>query len=247
VEWHEIALEGNTSGRFERQIAALQALLAASWRTKTSRTTGNPLYERPVVLVMYRADHALLLDAVRPKRDVVRADFDLVIASQPYRARASTAFKAEKVLAPLARALGPGGRLIGIHSRGADPGLEIVQRIWPDEQPFQTDRHALLRATQAALGAEADSMRFDPLPDEQALFRYEMHTLPNEISSAIGTSTLMAAWNAAVYVAQIEEQRLDQAMHEGRYLDATCEVLQKHGKLWFQNESYVISRATSLR
>jgi hypothetical protein len=75
------------------------------------------------------------------------------------------------------------------------------------------------------------------------LFRYEMHTLPNEISSAIGTSTLMAAWNAAVYVAQIEERRLDQAMHEGRYLDATCEVLQEHGKLWFQNESYVISRS----
>ncbi len=243
VQWHEVALEGNTSGRFERQIAELQDFLAASWRTKTSPTTGNPLYERPVVLVMYRADHALLLDAVRPKREVARADFDLVIASQPYRARASTAFKAEKVLAPLARALGSGGRLIGIHSRGEDPGLEIVQRIWPDEQPFETDRHALLRATQAVLGEEGRSMRFDALADERALFRYEMHTLPNEISSSIGTSTLMAAWNAAVYVAQIEERRLDQAMHEGRYLDATREVLQRHGKLWFQNESYVISRA----
>ena len=35
-----------------------------------------------------------------------------------------------------------------------------------------------------------------------------MHTLPSEISSSIGTSTLLAAWNAAIYVAQIEDDRL---------------------------------------
>ena len=35
-----------------------------------------------------------------------------------------------------------------------------------------------------------------------------MHTLPSEISStasSIGTSTLFAAWNAAIYVAQVED------------------------------------------
>jgi protein-S-isoprenylcysteine O-methyltransferase Ste14 len=69
-----------------------------------------------------------------------------------------------------------------------------------------------------------------------------MHTLPTEISSSIGTSTLFAAWNAAVYVAQIEEDRLTQALGERRYLDATREVLQKHGGLWFLDESYVVSR-----
>jgi hypothetical protein len=69
-----------------------------------------------------------------------------------------------------------------------------------------------------------------------------MHTLPMEISSSIGTSTLLAAWNAAIYVAQIEDERLRAVMADGRYLEATREVLQKHGSLWFQNESYVISR-----
>jgi protein-S-isoprenylcysteine O-methyltransferase Ste14 len=74
------------------------------------------------------------------------------------------------------------------------------------------------------------------------VFRYDMHTLPTEISSSIGTSTLFAAWNAAVYVAQIEEERLTAALGERRYLDATREVLQKHGGLWFLDESYVVSR-----
>jgi hypothetical protein len=69
-----------------------------------------------------------------------------------------------------------------------------------------------------------------------------MHTLPTEISMSIGTSTLFAAWNAAIYVAQIDDLRLGEALRDTRYLDATRKVLQKHGSLWFMDESYVVSR-----
>ena len=240
--WHEVALKGTTAAEFDRQIGQLAPFLSANWTARISPTTGNPLYERPVVLVLYREDHKLLLESVKPQQGAVRADFDLVIASQPYRARSPTEFKASKVVAPLARALGPGGRLIGIHSRGGDPGLEIIQRVWPGENPFTMDRHELLKATRHALGPEARGLNFSAYSDQRSIFRYEMHTLPSEVSSSIGTSTLLAAWNDAIYVAQIEDQRLEQVMSDLRYLNATREVLQRHGKLWFLNESYVISR-----
>jgi hypothetical protein len=240
--WHELALRGGTAGQFERQITDLQDFLAQNWTAKISKKSGNPIYERPVVLVIYREDHKLLLDSVRPAQGAVRADFDLVLASQPYRARAPVEFKASKVVAPLARALGAGGRLVGIHSCGRDIGMEIIQRVWPGENPFTTDRHQLLKAVKQALGTEARSLNFNAYADQRAYFRYNMHTLPMEISSSIGTSTLLAAWNAAIYVAQIEDERLRPVMADGRYLEATRDVLQKHGSLWFQNESYVISR-----
>src|SRR5262249_7519756 len=153
--------------------------------------------------------------------------------SQPYRARAPVQFKAAKVIAPLARALSPGGRLIGIHSHGNDPGLEIIQRVWPGETPFTQSRHDLLKATRQALGPHARGLTFHSWPDSRALFRYDMHALPSEITSSIGTSTLLAAWNAAVYVAQIDDARLEEVMGNPHYLEATREVLQKHGKLWF--------------
>ena len=92
------------------------------------------------------------------------------------------------------------------------------------------------------LGAEARSLIVHAYSDQRAYYRYKMHTLPMEISSSIGTSTLLAARNAAIYVAQIEDERLRAAMADGRYLEATRDVLQKHAGLWFQNESYVISR-----
>jgi hypothetical protein len=240
--WKEVSLTGGTSSEFEQQITELQPFLSEHWRASVGKTSGNPAYAKPVVLVLYREDHKFLLDQVLPRRGVARADYDLVLASQPYRASAPADFKARKVLAPLARSLAPGGRMIAIHSCGRDPGLEIVQRIWPGENPFQTNRHALLKATRAELGSDGRDLNFNAYADNRSVFRYEMHTLPEEISDAIGTSTLLAAWNAAVYVAQIEDRRLAEVMGDRRYLEATQEVLRRHGGLWFLDESFVISR-----
>ena len=60
-------------------------------------------------MVIYRDDHKFLLDPIIPKPGGTVANYDLIMASQPYRARASVDFKAKRVIAPLARALGPGG------------------------------------------------------------------------------------------------------------------------------------------
>jgi hypothetical protein len=240
--WHEAALTGTTAAEFSEQITALEPFLAKNWQAKHSPRTGNPVYERPVALVIYRDDFRFLLDDVIPRQGQAKADYDLVIASQPYRARVPVEFKATKVVAPLTRALRPGGRLLGIHSCGRDPGLEIVRKVWPEEDPFKTTRHDILRATRVELGRDARHFNFNAYADNRAVFRYDMHTLPTEISNSIGTSTLFAAWNAAIYVAQIDDMRLSEAVRDTRYLDATREVLHKHGSLWFQDESYVVSR-----
>jgi SAM-dependent methyltransferase len=240
--WNEVALTGNTSHDFEEQITGLQDFLSENWKAGVSAKSGNPVYEKPVVLVLYRQDHKFLLDPIIPHRGQADADFDLVIASQPYRARASAEFKASKVIAPLARALGPGGRLIAIHSHGDDPGMDIINRIWPDDHPFTTDRHAILREVKKVLGPAARDLNFNTYADNRSIFQYQMHTLPNELAGTIGTSTALAAWNAAIYVAQVEDERLNEVVKDGRYIDATREVLREHNGLWFNDESYVISR-----
>jgi hypothetical protein len=241
--WHEAPLAGDSAYSFEQQITDLSPFLSQNWKAGVSPKTGNPVYERPVVLVLYREDHKFLLDPIIPRPGGTMANYDLVIASQPYRARASLDFKAKRVIAPLARAIGPGGRLIGIHSHGHDPGMEIIDKVWPGDNPFTHDRHQILKATKHELGPAGRELNFNAYADNRSLFRYEMHTLPTEISEqSIGTSTLFAAWNAATYVAQVEDDRLAEVVGDGRYFEPTREVLRKHGGLWFYDESYVISR-----
>ncbi|MDB5534494.1 MAG: hypothetical protein JWO28_2809, partial [Hyphomicrobiales bacterium] len=159
--WKEMALEGNTAHSFEQQITALEPFLGENWKARVSPKSGNPVYERPVVLVLYRNDHKFLLDQVIPKPGGTVADYDLVIASQPYRARASVEFKAKRVLAPLARALGPGGRMIAIHSYGRDPGMEIIHKVWPADNPFMHSRHELLKAVKQELGPAGRDLNFN--------------------------------------------------------------------------------------
>jgi hypothetical protein len=240
--WHEAALTGATAHKFEEQITGLESFLADNWKAGVSPKTGNPVYERPVVLVIYRNDHRFLLDPILPHPGGTQAGYDLVIASQPYRARSSLEFKSRRVIAPLARALGAGGRLIAIHSHGGDPGQEIVQQMWPGDNPFIHDRHQIMKAVKQELGPSGRELNFNVNSDNRSFFRYDMHTLPSEVDGAIGTSTLFAAWNAAIYVAQIEDDRLASVVNDSRYLDVTREVLHRHGGLWFFDESYVISR-----
>jgi SAM-dependent methyltransferase len=240
--WHELPLTGNSAHKFEEQITNLEPFLAENWKAGVSPKTGNPVYDRPVVLAIYREDHKFLLDPIIPRRGGTEASYDLVIASQPYRARAPIEFKAKRVIAPLARALGPGGRLIAIHSFGNDPGLDIIRRVWPNDNPFTTDRHQVLKAVKHELGPAGRDLNFNAYADNRSIFRYDMHTLPSEISDSIGTSTLLAAWNAAIYVAQVEDDRLSEATSDRRYIEATRDVLREHGGLWFFDESYVISR-----
>jgi len=78
--------------------------------------------------------------------------------------------------------------------------------------------------------------------DSESVFRYEMRTMPVEAKEHIGTSAILAAWNAAAYVAQIDEERMEEAVAFGAYHDGTRSVLQRYGRVWFNNESYVIRR-----
>lgn len=242
LNWWEIALEGETAHEFDSQIRALKNQIANGWQTRSSEKTGNPLYVEPSVMVIYRADQRFVLDQVIPQQEGIGGDFDLVIASQPYRARLPSEIKIKNVLAPLARALGPSGRMVVIQATGRDPGMEIIQKIWPTENPFTTPGHELITLLEDKLGGDISDLRFIGPADEGSLFRYHLHALPDEIGSNIGTSTLLAAWNAAIYVSQISDDRLTEALANGDYLDATSSVLRQHGGLWFLDESFVVYR-----
>ncbi|MDP6993600.1 MAG: hypothetical protein QGF87_04525 [Woeseiaceae bacterium] len=243
LNWIEVSLEGDSAHGFGEQLRALDDQLVDGWQVKASPKTGNPHYVRPTVMVIYREDQRFLLDDVIPKRGQAgQGNYDLVVISQPWRARMGADFKVEKVLSPLVQSLAPGGRALTFQSAGNDPGLELVREIWPDEDPFKVDRHELASTLKNHLGTNARHYNFNVGNNEKALFRYSMHTLPEEIGESIGTSTLFAAWNAAIYVSQIEDERLEPVVSSGGYLNATAKILHEHNGLWFNDETFTVSR-----
>ncbi len=243
MTWRAVALEGTSAHGFDAQIRQQLDFVRRAWLTRSHPVTGNPLYVSPAVVLFYRADREFLLDSVIPRRGATEdLAYDLAIVSQPYRARQPAELKVRIVLAPLAAVLAPGGRMITIQSTGRDPGMEIVRKVWPEENPFQTPRQALVEELRRQLGAREGEFTMAVDPVDRAEFNYELELGPEELAGNIGTSPVLAAWNAATYVAQIEDDRLQAALEHGAYLDATRAVLARHGGLWFTNEAFVIVR-----
>ena len=122
--------------------------------------------------------------------------------------------------------------------------MEIIRRIWPGESPFKTPRQELLRELQRQAGEGREDLRFLSYTDARAQFPYFLQLPASATGSAIGTSTLLAAWNASTYVAQIDDDRLRQSMGERDYLEVTSQVLQKYNALWFIDESFLVARSS---
>ncbi|MBT5483589.1 MAG: hypothetical protein HOH14_03560 [Gammaproteobacteria bacterium] len=246
MNWQEIRLEGTNSYNYKEQLESMHDMFADGWATQTSKVSGNPVFKRPSVVVIYREDHKILLDSVIPKPGLQQWEYDFILASQPWRAKTSAKFKAEKIVAPLAKALAPGGRLLAIQSCGKDPAFEVIKEFWPDSNPFPVSRHDILREVRRVLGREARNYNIKEMSDSRSIFEYRMHALPSEIGGAnIGTSTLFAAWNASVYVNQIEDELVEQVIEDGNYLKVTSKILNKYGGLWFNDETFVVSRTKS--
>ncbi len=236
----DIALEGTTAKHFDSQLRDLTDIVHEGWQTKPSPKTGNPLYVNPAMIVLYRQDQKFVLDSVIPAAEPFDTGYDMIICAQPYRSRTVAEKKVKTVLAPMANSLAVDGRMIVVQSTGYDPGMEIIRKIWPDETPFPTPRHDIIEALRKELGDDSD-LHCCMTAEENALFKYRLHSLPEEMTN-IGTSALLAAWNAAVYVAQMSDAQIDQAMLDNSYIEATREVVRRHGGLWFLNESFVVAR-----
>ena len=245
LNWLEMPLEGSTAFEFDEQIRDLERHIQDRWKTTPSERTGNPVYVTPSVLVIYRKDHEWPLAPVIPLEGSPHHEYDLVIAAQPFRARLTAKVKVRNVLAPLARSLAPGGRMVVIQSTGKDPGMEIIRGVWPGEDPFLTPRQELLGELSSQLRDSHPELRYLSYPDSRSQLRYELRLPPSELETNISTSTLLAAWNAATYVAQIDDERLTPAMSRGDYIDVTSEVLKKYRGLWFVDESFNVTRVDS--
>ena len=121
-------------GEFEAQIAERGPFLT-NWQANVSPRSGMPIYEGPVALVMYRRTTGSCSNRIIPRAGRSEANFDLVIASRPYRAN----------LGQFPRQTHPSPTPAGVAGRGAPDwyslprsgsGLEIIQAVWPGENPF---------------------------------------------------------------------------------------------------------------
>ncbi len=132
INWQEVKLKGDSAHAYGEQIEEMSATLASGWQTHPSEKTGNPIYQRPSILVIYREDHQFLLDGIIPQPGRLPQHYDLILASQPWRARMSAQFKASKSAGAVDARVGAGrtaaGHPVGGPGSGTGDHPEAVAR-----------------------------------------------------------------------------------------------------------------------
>jgi hypothetical protein len=89
------AARGQFAYRFGAADHRLEPPRRRTGRPACRRRPATPVYDRPVVMVIYREDHKFCRSD-HPAARRHDGKHDLVMASQPYRARASLDFKAKR-------------------------------------------------------------------------------------------------------------------------------------------------------
>ena len=238
MNWSSIALDGDSSFGFYEQLRQLGPLLKENWRVEENKQ-GNTTYENPSVICIYRKDHEFTLDQIIPSKNESINEFDLVIVSQAYRSRASVEKKVNNVIKPMVSLLAPNGKMVAFHSYGNDPGLNAINQLWPDENPFPNKGHDIIQYMKNNLGNELNGKIHFREPE---IFEYKLRSQPNEINSGIATSLVFSAWNACTYVAQISDQMVKEKEADQSYIKCIEDIIRDHDGLWFYDEMLVADR-----
>ncbi len=134
-------------------------------------------------------------------------------------------------------ALASGGKLILVQASGNDSGSEIIQKIWPKDNPFPSLANDIITCLKDTLDEDILNKIILQQPET---FRYDLRALPNEIDNGIGTSLIFSSWNAATYVSQVNNENIMKAEQDGRYVRYVQETIKKYGGLWFNDELLII-------
>ena len=240
MNWKVVKLKGNSSLDFSNQLRRFnREFLSKIWQIETNPKNGNPTYKEPSVIVIYRKDQEFSLKNVIPKKNKGKNNYDLIIASQPYRSRITAEKKVKYVLEPMIKSLDKNGKLVVIHASGDDPANKIIKKIWPKEKPFPSLYNSIIKYIKKNLDKDLlKKLRFS----NKKKVKYILRALPNEISGGISTSLIFSAWNAAIYVNQMSDEQVIKAERSKNYLDIVKETVNKNKGLYFNDEMFIIER-----
>ena len=239
INWNVIKLKGNTSIEFAQQLRKQNDFLEKKWNIEINKKSGNHTYKEPSVIVIYREDQEFNVNELIPTKNNSENKFDLIIASQPYRSRISAEKKSKYVIEPMIQALKPKGKLLTIHASGKDPANEIVRKIWPKEDPFPSLGNSIISYLKKNLDKDLlSSLSFG----EKRIIKCKLRALPTEISGGIATSLVFSAWNASIYVNQMDDDKVMKVEKTKNYEKVVQNIVSKNKGLYFNNEIFVIER-----
>ena len=238
VKEFNLILKSDNSFDFHSQITgnALGNFIKKNWGIEIdskSRTS----YSNPCIIRVYRGDHEKHFEQF-VKNDYKNNNYDLIIASQAYRAASSVSVKVKNVIGPLMRLLNKSGKLLITHSSGGESIQKILKMAFKDKEAFPNTAKDII-----------DYLKNNPVGDNNKYtyvkplsYFFNFKKAPDQTVTELFGHNTDAKWANIVYVGQIPDRDIQALEKNTRLHNKVKRTIDNIGEIQFKNEIFSIKK-----
>ena len=172
------------------------------------------------------------------KNDYKNNNYDLIIASQAYRAASSVNIKVKNVIGPLMRLLNKSGKLLITHSIGGGSIQKVLKIAFKDKEVFPNNAKDIIEYLKDNPFGENNIYNFSKVQT----YHFKFKRAPDQTVSELFGHNTDAKWSNILYVGQIAEKDI-QIFEKNRSLkNKVKRAIDGSKDIQFQNEIFSIKK-----
>ena len=238
IKEFNLVLKSNNSFDFNSQITGnlLRNFIKKNWGIEIDKKDRTS-YSSPCIIRVYREDNEKHLNKFL-KNNYKNNNYDLILASQAYRAASSVNIKVKNVIAPLMRLLNKSGKLLITHSVGGESVQKILKLAFKGKEAFPNKAKDIIGYLKDNPFGENNIYKFSKPQNYYFTFK----RAPDKTVKELFGHNTDAKWANMLYVGQIAEKDI-QAFEKNTALQKKIKrVIDKSKEIQFQNEIFSITK-----
>ena len=238
IKEFNLVLKSNNSFDFNAQItgALLENFIKKSWGIKIDKKDRTS-YSNPCIIRVYREDNHKHLKKFL-KNNYKNNNYDLIIASQAYRAASSVKVKIDNVIGPLMKLLNKSGKLLVTHSVGGESIQKILRLAFKDKEAFPNKARDIIAYLKDGPFGENNIYKFSKPQN----YHFKFKRAPDQTVTELFGHNTDAKWSNILYVGQIAEKDIQALEKNIRLRNRVRKILDASNQIKFQNELFSISK-----
>ena len=236
VKEYSLVLKSDNSYDFNSQITgnSLGNFIKKNWGIEIDKNDRTS-YSNPCLIKIYREDHERHLKQFL-KNDYENNNYDLIIASQAYRAASSVKTKVNNVIGPLMRLLNKSGELLITHSLGGDNIQKILKLAFKDKEAFPNSGKEIIEYLKSNPIGENSIFKY--ITPKSYLFNFKK--APDQTVSELFGHNVDAKWANILYVGQIPEKDILTLEKNKTLYNKVKKLIASERQIQFKNEIFSI-------
>ncbi len=238
IKQFNLMLDSDNSFDFNSQISGtlLGNFIKKNWGIEIDNK-GRTSYSNPCIIRIYRKDNEKYLKTFL-KNDYKNNNYDLIIASQAYRAAASVKVKVNNVIGPLMRLLNKSGRLLVTHSSGGDSIQKVLKMAFKDKEAFPNNAKDIIEYLKNNPFGENNIYSFS----KPISYYFKFKKAPDQTVTELFGHNTDAKWANILYVGQIPEKDIQTLEKNQRMHNKIRRTIDASGAIQFKNELFSITK-----